>query len=135
MAIRPIVKNGVGQIGQPPPLTLDASGNVTAALVQQLTFFLQDVVRKLNGHLSKGNGDHGTQTGNTRGQWLEVQFPVAPDTPLRIPHGLGVLPVAYEVGRRDRACIVYDAKIGSWNSEVFYLACDVASANVRLELY
>ena len=132
---RPIIRNGVGMIGQPPELTLDAEGRVSASLIQQLNGFLQSVIRKINGNLSYGNGDHATQGGNLFQQWHEVTFSATPDTEERIPHGLGKLPTGYEVCRRDRACVLYDSSIGSWNTEVMYLKCDVASATVKLRVY
>ena len=61
-------------------------------------------------------------------------FPGVANTEMRVPHGLGRLPIAYFLVRKDRACDVYDGSDNTWGVNYIFLKCDEAGAVVRLLL-
>jgi len=130
---RPRILNGVGMVAQPPQLVLGAKGEITLGLIQQLNGWLQDVASKLNGRLTSGTGEHATQAGNFDEQWVEGETPSVADTQFAIYHGLGRLPVFWKY-IVDRACIIYTADVGSWNKDVIFAKCNVASVIFRMRL-
>lgn len=133
MARRDRIPNGVGMVGAPPLLQL-SDGEVTDELISILTLFQQSIVRKLNGRLSWGNGDHATQSGNIDGQWVEVVTPSVANTEFVVPHGLGRVPSGYLVMRRSQVAELYDSNIGGWNDRNIYLKCDTGDATIRFVL-
>lgn len=137
MATRKVIKNGVGQLGEPPLLSLERTPGgeerVSAALISLLNLFQQTIIRKINGAISWGNGDHATQTGNIQGQWIEVVTPSA-DVEFVVDHGLGRVPAGVVKMRANKACQIYDSNIGGWNDRKIYLKCDVDTATIRVAL-
>lgn len=122
-------------VGEPPPLQLevgaDGEKRVTASLVSLMNLFQQSIIRKLNGRLRFGNGDHATQSGNIDGQWIEVVTPSA-DVEFAVDHGLERLPAGYIVARANKACNVYDSNVGGWNDRTIYLKCDTGTVTLRI---
>ena len=138
MADRKLVETGEGLMGTPARLTPEATQDVPAAitkLISNLSAQILSVVSKINGGLSLGDGSQSSRTGNLNGQWIEWKFSATPDSEEKIPHSLGRVPVGYEICRRDRACIVYDANTGGWGVDKFYLSCNTASALVKFRVY
>lgn len=132
MAQRPRIREVVNIISKPPSLRIGEEGKISAQLLTSLNYFLQEVSQKVNGFISFGSGSHASWSGNLDGQYVEITFPSGADTEMRVPHGLGRLPIAYFVARKDRACDVYDGSDNTWGVEYLYLKCDTANAVVRL---
>jgi len=128
-----MVQDGVGMLGQVVGVRFQ-DGKLTAAGGDYILSKLREVVKKLNGGLSFGSGVSSTQAGNFDGQWIEWFFKAAA-TPYTIPHGLERVPVGYKIMRRDKACIVYDASIGDWGTDDFFLQCDTANSTVALIVF
>ena len=133
MARRTLVQDGVGMIGQVVNVRFQ-EGKLTAAGGDYILGKQKEVVKKLNGQLSFGSGVSSAQAGNFNGQWITWTFKNA-DTPYLIPHSLARVPAGYKVMRRDKACIIYDANIGDWGSENFYLQSDTGAATVSLIVF
>lgn len=139
MAVRARLQNGVGMMGEFPKLqhehTPEGEEKISARTMDALNLFLQTLVRKINGLLSFGNGEHASQSGNLDGQWIRLTTPSAANTEFSVPHGLGRTPVDYWQGGGDKAYRLYDSNKGGWNETTVYLKCDVASAQVRFVLF
>lgn len=131
MAIRVRKENGVGMLAVPDFLRVD-DGKITARAAVQFSSDQRDIIRKLNGRISFGNGEQSSQSGNIDGQWIEIVFPATPDEEVTVPHGLGRLPCGYIVMLKDRAADVYVSRFGSWGKDTMYLKCNVASATISL---
>lgn len=132
MAQRPRVKEIANIISKPPVMRVGKEGQITAQLINSLNLFLQDVARLINGFVSFGGGNHATWAGNIDGQYIEITFPGVANTEMRVPHGLGRLPIGYFVVRKDRACDIYDGSDNTWGVEYLYVKSDEADAVVRL---
>ena len=130
MAIRTLIQDGVGMIGQVVAVRFQ-EGKLTTAGGDYILSKLKEVVKKINGKISFGSGVTSAQAGNMDAQWITWFFKAA-DTPYLIPHSLNRVPTGYSVRRRDKACIIYDANIGDWGNKDFYLQSDTASATVSL---
>lgn len=119
-------------IGELPVVLMD--GKVTPADSVMLVTVVQDIVAKLNGAISHGGGLTGSR-GNIDEQFIDYLTPSTPDTEFVLPHGLGRTPIGVQVAQIDQAGIVYASSQGSWDEHVLYLKCNVASANVKLQVY
>lgn len=90
----------------------------------------------VNGGLDLGTSTQTTPqtyTGNISGQWANVTAPATPNTQFAIPHTLGRIPSFYW-WNSDRACRVFQLpNTGTaWTLNNIYLACDTASAVLRI---
>jgi len=132
MADRRRIYTDVGQLGIPDYVKPDEKGQLTPQAVNFLFGLIVTLIRKVNRGISFGDGTQSSWPGNIDGQWIEVRFSAVANTPERIPHGLGRVPIGYMVMRKDRACDVYDVNTGGWGPKDLYLACNTASALVRL---
>lgn len=125
-------------VGSPPLLQLEKGPGgvetVSAALISLLNLFQQEIVRKINGAITFGNGDHATQTGNIKGQWIELITPSTPGQEFSVPHDAGKVPAGVMKLRSDKAAHVYDSNIGGWTDTIIYLKCDVSSVTIRIAL-
>jgi len=133
--IRPI--EPVQHTGQVPlfgDFQLEKDGKINTITASYIITTLKAITKVLNGGLCFGVGSSATRVGNFNAQWIDVTFGPA-DTEVEIPHGLMRVPIAYEVVRADRACIVYDSSAGSWSDAWLMLKCNVANATVKLKLY
>lgn len=128
------IYNGFGMVGSPPDFQVDQEGNLAASLVSQLNVQSQGLVRKLNGHLSFGNGQPSSNAGNFDAVWIDFLTPSVADTQFAVYHPLGRLPAGVGVWRQDAAAILYDLNIGGWNVEKIYFGCDVGSITFRILL-
>lgn len=63
---------------------------------------------------------------NFLGRFYNVTFPVAPNTDIAIPHGLGFIPAGYFVSRRNNAGVIYDGAT-AWTATNLYLRSTAAS--------
>lgn len=133
MALRNLLKTSTGKILQPPRLTLE-EGKLTSKTVEALYRFLVTLTRKINGHLSLGDGTQSSWTGNSYGQWIEFYTP-AKDTQIRVDHGLGRTPVGRKVVAQDKAGSLYDSNKGGWGDNAVYFKCDVANVTFKIELF
>ena len=132
MAGRPRTREISGIISKPPVMRAGKEGQITTQLLTLLNLFLQDVARQFNGFISFGGGSHASWSGNIDGQYIEMTFPGVANTEMRVPHGLGRLPIGYFVVRKDRACDIYDGSDNTWGTEYLFLKSDEADAVVRL---
>lgn len=121
-------------IGDLAPLTLDEKGNLSEQQVSNLSTVVRDVIIKVNGGISHGTGNTGHR-GNLDEAFTEVITPSVADTEFAVPHTLGRLPQAYHIVRANKSAIVYDSSSGSWTDTLIYLKCNVASAQLRLNLW
>lgn len=136
MAKRTIIEDGLGCIGDVPPITLDKkTGMISAETALMLSNTLRDFVSAYNGGISLGSGITAHRAGNLDAQYVDVLTPGVANTEFVVPHGLGRIAIGYDVVRKDRAADVYDSSTGSWTDELMYLRCSVASATVRLRIY
>lgn len=133
MAKRTLIEDGVGMIGQVVDVRFQ-EGKLTVAGGDYILSKLKEIVRKINGQLSFGSGVSSARAGNFGGQWIEWIFKAA-NTAYLIPHSLNRVPVGYKVMRRDKACIIYDANIGDWGDDLFYLKSDTAASTVAMIVF
>lgn len=131
---RPRAKNGFAMLPAPQGLRVESDGKISVSTASQFSADIKALVTKVNGGISFGNGEQGSQSGNVDGHTVQIKFPSAPDTEATIPHGLARRPIGYVVLSKDRACDVYDSSRGSWNDDFLYLKCTVADATVLLIL-
>jgi hypothetical protein len=134
MSLRTLKKTSVGKIVQPPEIKL-SEGKLEDQTVHLLNLFMKSMTRKLNGHITFGNGGQSEWAGNFYGQFIEFTTPVTPDEEFIVDHGLGIDPVGRLVVRQDTAAILYDSNIGSWNKTSVYLKCDTASVLFKILLF
>jgi hypothetical protein len=133
MAIRPRIYDGVGMIGQLPPIQLTKDGRLTNQAMLAVYSALTAAIRVLNGFVSLGSGQQAAQTGNIDGQWIEHLF-IAANTEQEIPHGLRRKAIGYCVWAKDRACDIYEANRGSWDENTIRLKSTVAGATVLIQV-
>lgn len=132
MARRPRIREISNIISKPPVMRVGEKGEISAQLLSSLNQFLREVAHRFNGFISFGGGNHASWSGNIDGQYIEITFPNVANTEMRIPHGLGRLPIGYWPVRKDRACNVYDGSDNTWGVEYMYVKCNKADAVVRL---
>lgn len=125
MAISMRIRNGEGQLGDIPPITL-TEGKLTEQQAEYLSSAVRGLIRWANGQVEFGDGTAETQSGNINGQWKEHYFTDA-DTTYEVPHGLERVPVGILVidVNKDGAVVRGDNR-GSWNENRLYLRCSVA---------
>lgn len=134
MAQRILLADRSGALIPPPPaLFVDEKGVVLPNLAQQLETWLLTVVSHVN-RIRFGTGNQSTKAGNVWGQWIEFIAPSVADTEFEVDHGLGETPVAYWVGRSDRAGQLYDSNIGGWNPRNIFFKSDTASKLYKILL-
>lgn len=133
MANRKIIDNGLGAIGQFPPLTL-TSDKLTEQQAAWLSSAINAVTVAINGQLSFGNTDHATRAGNFFGQWIQQYFRDA-NVEVEIPHGLGRAPYDVWIGLPNAPCRFYSNKRGSWSASTFWMACDTAGVTVPILVF
>jgi hypothetical protein len=133
MAQRRMIEDGVGAVGDIPPITLE-DGKISETTAAYLSGALRGIIAKFNNGISLGSGDSGHKAGNLDAQYIDVYTPGA-DVEFIVPHGLGRKPIGYDVVRKDKACIVYDSSGGSWGDTLFYLKCNTANATIKLRVY
>ena len=134
MAIRDKIEDGVGAMGDIPPISIK-DGKISEQTAAYLSGALRSIISRFNTGLSFGSGDSGHKAGNFDAQYIDVFTPSIADEEFTIPHGLGRKPIGYDVVRRDKACIVYDSSGGSWGDDTMYLKCNTASATIKLRIY
>lgn len=101
-------------------------------LSQQVAIEEREITQKLNGNLSLGRGEHTERTGNINGQWIRHNFPSVANTETTIYHGLGRIPIGYQVWDVDQAVSIYTSRRGSWTDQVMYLKSDGKGFSVLL---
>jgi len=134
MAILTKIPDPNASVGDFPEI-LAPDGQLTGSVASAITQAVRALMRRLNNGLSLGNGVSGYQAGNLDAQYIDVLTPGVADTAIEVPHDLGRVPIGYEVVRRDKAAVVYDADAGSWNERRFYVKANVASVTVKLRVY
>jgi hypothetical protein len=122
-------------LGQPVVIVIGDDGNLTEQAVLAMNSNVLSIVRKLNGHLSLGDGSQSSLTGNLYGQWIEFTTPSAPNTEFAVDHGLGFTPFARFVGRQDTAGHLYDSNLYGWGPTTVYFKCDTASVLMKVALF
>ena len=132
MAVRTRIDDSSSMIGEATPLVL-VEGKITENQALILSNQIKDITDKINGGIDHGIGVDGHR-GNVDEQHVDVICPPVANTEFAVPHGLGRLPNAYTVVRKDRAVDIYDSSSGSWNDTIIYLKATVASAQVRLRI-
>jgi hypothetical protein len=133
MAIRPRIYDGVGMIGQLPPIQLTKDGRLTNQAMLSVYSALTAAIRVLNGFVSFGSGQQAAQTGNFDGQWLEHYFKNANEEQ-EIPHGLKRKAIAYEICAKDKFCDICEVNRGSWDENTIRLKSTVAGATVLIQV-
>lgn len=121
-------------VGDLAPLVLDEKGNLSEQQVANLSNVVRDLITKVNGNVSHGTGDTGHR-GNIDESFVEVMTPSVADTEFTVPHTLGRLPQSVIIVRANKAAIIYDSSAGSWTDTLIYLKCNVASAQLKLNLW
>lgn len=111
------------------------SDKLTGTVANALTSAIKALITKVNGLISLGTGESGHRAGNLDAQYIDVLTPSVANTEFSVPHGLKRVIIGYDVVRRDRAAHIYDSSYGSWDDQLIFLKCDVASATVRLRVY
>lgn len=134
MARKTILETGLGQLGMPPSLKVDADGRIGVMLLQSLTTFLQAVIRRVNA-LSLGDGQPGTRAGNVDAQYIGLISPSAADEQFSVPHGLERVPAGFLVVRQDKAGNVYTSNLGGWGPRQIFLRTSVGELTVRLLVF
>lgn len=124
MAVRDLLRTGAG-----------ALANITEikTFTDCLTSF-QNIVRKINGGISMGDGLNSSLAGNLDAQIIDWTFADA-NVEYEIPHSLGRIVVGYEPVRKDRACDIYDSNAGQWSPTALFLKCSVAGATVKFRIH
>lgn len=135
MANRKIIDSGLGFLAKAPDFSLPKGSPAGLAELLTVSGTLQAIIDKINGGLTIGDASQASRAGNLDAQWIPDVMFTAANTPIAIYHGLGRRVVAYDVKRRDRACIIFDGNIGSWSDDVLYLQSNTASALVSLIVY
>jgi hypothetical protein len=134
MAIRSLQKVSTGRIVQPTKINLD-KGELGPQVVHVLNGFMDNVTRKINGHLSFGTGAQSSWAGNFYAQYIEFTTPGVPDTQFAVDHGLGATPIGRIVVRQDAAGTLYDVNLGGWGDNSVYFMCDTASVLMKIILF
>jgi hypothetical protein len=133
MANRKIIDNGLGTIGNFPPITLTESG-FTEQQVAWLSSALSAITEAINGNLSLGNADHASRGGNFRAQWVQQLFTSA-NVEVEIPHGLGRKAADVFFGLPSAAARFYTARRGSWTESTIWVACDTPGITVPILIF
>lgn len=117
-------------LAQPAPVKAD-DGKLTDRVAGDISTFQSQVVSKLNGGISFGEGVQSSWSGNIDGQIVEWTFTAA-DTEYPIPHGLGRVPWGVLPAALDRAGVVYYSNRGGWGKDLIYLKSSVAGLVAQL---
>jgi hypothetical protein len=121
-------------VGDLAPLVLDEKGNLSEQQISNLSSTVRDLVTKVNGGISHGTGNTGHR-GNLDEAFTDVVTPSVADTEFAVPHTLGRLPQSVVIVRANKSATIYDSSAGSWTDTLIYLKCNVASAQLRLNLW
>jgi hypothetical protein len=135
MAERNLLKTGAGMLGQPVRIVIGKDGQLNEQTIVVVNSNIEQLYRKINGHLSFGDGSQSSLTGNVYGQWIEFTTPSNPDEQFQVDHGLGVTPFARFVARQDAAGHLYDSNIFGWGPTRVYFKCDTASVLMKIALF
>lgn len=126
MADRPIPPGAA--LSQLPDIQLskgpDGRQEVAPSALLNLIAKVNEIVSKLKGLVSLGDGSDGSWTGNVDGQHITWTFTIA-NTEALIPHLLKRTPKGYWVTRSTVAARLYDSNPGGWSPVALYLKCDV----------
>jgi hypothetical protein len=117
--------------GQDPEAAI-VGYSVQAATENALTFIV--LAKRGGAGPSLGDASDGARTPALDAIYQTATTPATADQEFSIAHGLGRVPVAYLVVRKDRACDVYTGATG-WTATDIYLKCSVASAAVTLLIW
>ncbi len=123
-----------GLLSPPVPLRLNSQGQVGSETLLAINQTLAAIVKHINSGLSIGDGSQGSQTGNTRNQWLAFVSPGTANVEFEMPHGLGRTPFGFTVWFQDKAGSIYVSNFGSWNRDRILLKCSVATLSGVIEL-
>lgn len=134
MAIVDREKTGSGWLGQLEPLQLD-KGKVPETLISTLYNRVKGLLEAFNGQISLGDGTVYGWCGNLDAQEIEVVSDPVANTEFEVPHGLGRLPIGYDVTRRSSAGVIYDNGNGNWGVDKIHLRCSAAAMTFRLRLF
>jgi hypothetical protein len=134
MSLRTLKKVTTGKIVQPTHISLD-KGELGHQTVHVLNTFMDAITKKINGHMSLGDGSQSSWSGNLYGQYIEFITPDPADTQFQVDHGLGQSPVGRIVVRQNKAGQLYDVNLGGWGDNSVYFKCDVASVLMKILLY
>lgn len=124
MAIRTLIRNGIGMIGK--VIQIKTLADAESAF--------QILTEKINGNISLGNGDNSTQAGNVDGQYIDWTFTAA-NTEYEIPWSKNRVAIGYDICRRSAAGHVYDSNVGQWSPTSLFLKADTAGLVVKLRVY
>jgi len=73
---------------------------------QTLYELLQQIAALLNGRISLGNGNNGTQSGNVVGRYIDVITPSTVNSDFTIKHDLKYVPSCYLVVSAEQNCAI-----------------------------
>ena len=121
------IENGLGAIAAPGRVSLDKDGKLTNASILSVNAFLEDMAKRVSGHLSIGDGTIYSRSGNLDGQWVELTTPTTPDTEITVYHSLGRVPIGYLVLAQNKAGSLYTSQYASWSTSATAFKCNVAT--------
>lgn len=129
-----LLRTGSGYIDPPNQIRAHKSGEDSgkftddqAALLQG---FIADVLEKLNGGLTFGDGTVDALAGNFNIQVLRYTFSSVANTTEEIRHRLGRRPIGRIVIGQDLAASIYDPTGHDWSATSLFLASSVANVTV-----
>lgn len=132
---RPIVEDGSGLVREVFPLNPDPQNLLTAQLFATIRALVTSIVSRLNGKLSLGTGADAHRAGNLDAQYRKVTSHSTANTEFLVDHGLGRIPIGYDVISRSAAGVVYDSQKTTWSTSVIKLKCTVVSVELVLRIY
>lgn len=135
MAIRTIIEDGEGSVGDIADVKLTGDGKLSESAFNLVLGVLKAVLKRMNGGLTLGLAVTGHRAGNLDAQHITVLCPPTANQEFALPHGLGRTPVGYWSIEWDRAGAIYTSSKGSWSDSTMYLKCSVASATVALIVF
>lgn len=108
-------------------------GTITTRMLNLLHSKVQEIVSRISGLISFGDGVDGAWSGDINGQFREFTFGTVPNTQTRVEHGLNRIPAFFFV-QLEGVAVVYadDSDRASWNKTEIYLKSNVASIKIKL---
>ena len=133
MAIRSIIKDGVGVPSVPSLPKLDKDGKLSAGGLASLNAAVLALYEKLDGGLSLGSGAPSAQAGNLDGQWIRINV-VAGAVEHEIAHGLKRLAVGFLVVYKDGPVDVYASSTRSWGVDTLFVTTVLAAGTATVKI-
>jgi len=131
---RKLIKTGAGKMAKAAKIVPPQDGRIESVAVLTINSFMDNVIRKLNGFLSFGDGSQSSSAGNIYGQYIEFTTPSAINTEFQVDHGLNKSVFARLIVRQDAAAHLYDSNLGGWGANSVYFKCDTASVLFKILL-